>query len=184
MNIADEVFAIFGRRGSGAYFGERVSMTEHGLQAAYFARQESAPEVLVLAALLHDIGHLVEAVPDDLADWSADARHEEIGARWLARRFAAQICEPVRLHVPAKRYLCATDPGYVAMLSQASVVTLALQGGPLGRAEVLQFETEHFHREAIQVRRWDDQGKVAGLKTPGLAEYRGLIKKFALPRAG
>jgi phosphonate degradation associated HDIG domain protein len=184
MNIADEVFAIFGSQGSAAYFGERVSMTEHALQAAYFARQEAAPDVLVLAALLHDIGHLVEAVPDDLADWSADARHEEIGARWLARRFAAQIFEPVRLHVPAKRYLCATDPGYVAMLSQASVVTLKLQGGPMGRAEVLQFETERFHAAAIQVRRWDDQGKVAGLKTPGLAEYRGLIKKFALPRAG
>jgi phosphonate degradation associated HDIG domain protein len=184
MNIADEVFAIFGRRGSGAYFGERVSMTEHALQAAYFARQESAPQVLVLAALLHDIGHLLEAVPDDLAHWNADARHEEIGASWLARRFGAEVCEPVRLHVPAKRYLCATDPGYVAMLSQASVVTLELQGGPMERAEVLQFETERFHSAAIQVRRWDDQGKVAGLKTPGLAEYRGLIEKFALPRAG
>jgi phosphonate degradation associated HDIG domain protein len=181
MNIADEVFAIFSRRGSGAYFGERVSMTEHALQAAYFARQESAPDVLVLAALLHDIGHLVEDVPDELADWTADARHEEIGARWLARRFAAEVCEPVRLHVPAKRYLCATDPGYVAMLSQASVVTLKLQGGPMGRAEALQFETQRFHAEAIRVRHWDDQGKVAGLKTPGLAEYRGLIEKFALP---
>ncbi|HEV7443367.1 MAG TPA: HD domain-containing protein [Steroidobacteraceae bacterium] len=180
MSIADDIFAIFDRRGSGAYFGEHVSMTEHALQAAYFARQESAPAVLVLAALLHDIGHLVEDVPDDLAGWSVDARHEEIGARWLARRFRAEVSEPVRLHVPAKRYLCATDPNYVAMLSQASVVTLKLQGGPMGPGESLQFETQRYFREAIQVRRCDDQGKVAGLNTPGLAEYRGLIEQFAL----
>ena len=180
MSIAEEVFAIFGRRGTGAYFGEHVSMTEHALQAAYFAGRQAAPPALVLAALLHDIGHLVEDVPDDLADWTRDARHEEIGARWLARRFPTEVSEPVRLHVPAKRYLCATDPSYVAMLSQASGVTLKLQGGPMGPGELLQFETERCHAEAIQVRRWDDQGKIAGLKTPGLAEYRGLIEKFAL----
>ena len=184
MNIADEVCAIFGRRGSGAYFGEHVSMTEHALQAAYFAGQDSAPPHLVLAALLHDIGHLVEEVPDDLADWIADSRHEEIGAGWLARRFPADVSEPVRLHVPAKRYLCATDPTYFAMLSQASVVTLKLQGGPMGPDELLQFETERYYKEAIRVRRWDDQGKVAGLKTPGLAEYRGLIEEFALRAPG
>ena len=184
MNIADEVCAIFGRRGSGAYFGEHVSMTEHALQAAYFAGQDSAPPHLVLAALLHDIGHLVEEVPDDLADWIADARHEEIGAGWLERRFPANVSEPVRLHVPAKRYLCATDSTYFAMLSQASVVTLKLQGGPMGPDELLQFETERYYKEAIRVRRWDDQGKVAGLKTPVLAEYRGLIEEFALRTPG
>ena len=86
----------------------------------------------------------------------------------------------MRLHVPAKRYLCATDPNYVAMLSQASVVTLKLQGGPMRPDELLQFETQRYYREAIQVRRCDDLGKVAGLKTPGLAEYRGLIEQFAL----
>jgi predicted HD phosphohydrolase len=180
MSIADEVFAIFQRRGAGAYFGERVSMTEHALQAAHFAQQNAAPPWLVLASLLHDIGHLVEAVPDDLADWKTDARHEEIGSRWLAQRLRGEISEPVRLHVPAKRYLCATDSNYVSMLSHASLVTLQLQGGPMTPHEVLQFETERFYREAILVRRCDDQGKVAGLRTPGLVEYRGLIEEYAL----
>jgi [1-hydroxy-2-(trimethylamino)ethyl]phosphonate dioxygenase len=180
MNVADEIFAVFNERGDGAYFGEGVSMTAHALQAAHFARQESAPPGLVVAALLHDIGHLVEAVPDDLADWVDDARHEEVGAKWLAARLRPEVSEPVRLHVPAKRYLCATDRKYVAMLSQASVVTLKLQGGPLSQSEVLQFETEPFSKDAVRVRRWDDLGKVVGLKTPGLAEYRQLIEEFAL----
>jgi [1-hydroxy-2-(trimethylamino)ethyl]phosphonate dioxygenase len=111
MSLSDDILAIYEARGTQAYFGERVSMTEHGLQAAHYARAEGAPEALVVAALLHDIGHLLEPVPDDIEDWTLDAQHEEIGARWLARRFDAAISEPVRLHVPAPRYLCATDTG-------------------------------------------------------------------------
>jgi len=180
MSISEQVLAIFQRRGSSAYFGERVSMTEHALQAAHFAREESASEALVLAALLHDIGHLVADVPDELADWSSDTHHEESGARWLAQWFEPEVHAPVRLHVAAKRYLCATDPSYLDMLSQASLVTLQLQGGAMRQDEILQFETQEGFRDALRLRRWDDQGKVAGLKTPGLAGYRALIDKFAL----
>ena len=178
MTVAEEVLTIFERRGSGAYLGERISMTEHALQAAYFAREEAAPPSLVLAALLHDVGHLVVDVPDDVQDWTSDGQHEETGADWLAQRFRREVSEPVRLHVAAKRYLCATDSNYVAMLSQASIVTLKLQGGPMTPGELLQFETQPFHCEAVRLRRWDDQGKVVGLKTPGLAEYRALIEEF------
>lgn len=180
MNLADEFFSLFDRRGSGVYFGERISMTEHALQAAYLAREEAAPVELVVAALLHDIGHLVEDAPDNLGDWTSDARHEEIGARWLEQRMRPEVAGPVRLHVPAKRYLCATDHTYVAMLSQASIITLQLQGGPMTASEVLQFETQPYYRDAIRLRHWDDQGKVVGLKTPGLAEYRELIEELAL----
>jgi [1-hydroxy-2-(trimethylamino)ethyl]phosphonate dioxygenase len=179
MSVAADILAIYQRHGAGAYFGERVSMTEHGLQAAYFAQAQGAPEALVVAALLHDIGHLLESVPDAIEEWTADAHHEETGARWLARHFAAEICEPVRLHVPAKRYLCATEAQYLAGLSPASVHTLALQGGPMSTRELARFEAERFGQDAVRVRRWDDQGKVAGLKTPGLDAYIPLIERLA-----
>lgn len=179
MSVAQEVLSIYGRHGSGAYFGERVSMLEHGLQAAHFARVLGAPDTLVIAALLHDVGHLLEDVPEAIEDWISDARHEVTGARWLAQRFAPAVSEPVRLHVPAKRYLCATDTHYFAQLSPASVHTLKLQGGPMLAAEIEQFEAEPYYREAVIVRRCDDQGKVAGLKTPVLRDYTSLINSLA-----
>jgi [1-hydroxy-2-(trimethylamino)ethyl]phosphonate dioxygenase len=182
LNITDEILAVFAKRGAGAYFGESVSMTEHALQAAYFARIAGAPNALVVAALLHDIGHLVVAVPDDLADWVDDAHHEEVGSRWLAQRFPPDVSEPVRLHVPAKRYLCAVDPGYRVQLSAASVVTLKLQGGPMSSEEIANFQAEPYHRAAIDVRQWDDQGKIAGLETPQVADYRKLIEDMAALR--
>ncbi|HUN25382.1 MAG TPA: HD domain-containing protein [Steroidobacteraceae bacterium] len=182
MSLGEEILAIYRSRGSAAYFGESVSMTEHGLQAAHFARSARAPDALVLAALLHDIGHLIAAVPDALEDWTSDAQHEQSGARWLAARFPPAVCEPVRLHVAAKRYLCATDRGYHARLSPASVHTLALQGGPMSPAEVAQFEAERFHRDAVWVRYCDDRGKVAGLETERLEDYLGLLDALAVTR--
>jgi phosphonate degradation associated HDIG domain protein len=177
MNVSDEILAIYQQCGSSAYFGESVSMTEHALQAAFFARTAGAPPGLIVAALLHDIGHLVDDVP---SDWTIDAHHEQVGSRWLARRFRPEVSEPVRLHVPAKRYLLATDTEYFAKLSPASVITLTLQGGPMAAHEVAKFETELFYKEAVRVRQWDDQGKVAGLKTPGLRDYRALIETLAI----
>ncbi len=182
MSVSEEVLSLYGRFGSGAYFGERVSMLEHGLQAAHFARSAGASDALVVAALLHDVGHLIEDVPEKLEDWVSDARHEVVGARWLAQRFGPAVSEPVRLHVPAKRYLCATDREYFSQLSSASVHTLKLQGGPMADAEVERFEAEPFCREAVLVRRCDDQGKVAGLATPGLRDYAPLIEALARVR--
>ena len=178
MSPVDEIFALFKQHGAGAYYGESVSMTEHMLQAAYFAQAEAAPAPLVIAALLHDVGHLIETVPDDIADWTTDARHEEVGSRWLAQRFPASVSEPVRLHVPAKRYLCATESAYFAKLSPASIVTLELQGGPMRRDETARFESESFYRDAVRVRRWDDAGKVAGMATHKLEDYRVLINSM------
>jgi gamma-butyrobetaine dioxygenase len=181
--IIDELLAIYGGRGAAAYFGEAVTVTEHSLQAAYFAGRSDAPDSLIVAALLHDIGHLIEPAPGDIADWKTDAGHERTGSLWLALRFGPDVCEPVRLHVPAKRYLCATDPDYFGALSPASIVTLGLQGGPMSRAEADAFEAERYFHDAVRLRQWDDQGKIAGLPIPDFAHYGPLIERLAAHRA-
>jgi len=179
MKTSERVMSIYGGHGSAAYFGEPVTMTAHGLQAAYFARRAGASDALIVAALLHDIGHLIDPAPEDLADWTRDAQHELSGSRWLAAHFGPEIFEPVRLHVPAKRYLCATDAAYAGCLSSASVHTLELQGGPMTAAEVRAFEAERFAQDAVLVRRCDDQGKVAGLQVPALQDYCTLIDRLS-----
>ena len=179
MTTLDALLSLYGQAGSANYFGEAVTQTEHGRQAAHFARLAGASDALVIAALLHDVGHLLQHAPEDLAEWTADAHHEEIGSRWLAARFGPKLSEPVRLHVAAKRYLCATDSSYLRQLSSASVHTLGLQGGPMTAAEVTAFEAEPYYRDAILLRHCDDQGKVAGLATPEFKEYAGLIAQLA-----
>jgi len=179
MTVVEEVFSLFEKRGSESYFGEPVSVTEHCLQAAYAAQTEGAPAALVVAALLHDVGHLIDDIAADIAEWTADAKHEEVGGCWLAMRFGPDVHEPVRLHVPAKRYLCAVEPSYFARLSPASIRTLELQGGPMSAAEVAAFEGERYFAQAVRIRRWDDSGKIAGLVTPRLTDYRGLVAALA-----
>lgn len=176
---ADDLLAIYAGSGTASYFGEAVTVTEHSLQAAYFAQRNDAPDSLVVATLLHDIGHLIESVPGDIADWKTDARHELVGGRWLTARFGPAVSEPVRLHVPAKRYLCATEPDYFGALSEASIITLRLQGGPMSRAEVEAFEAERHFRDAVLLRRWDDQAKIVGFPTPDFAHYAPMIERLA-----
>lgn len=182
MRVADQIVDLFAERGTGAYFGEPVSVLEHGLQAAHFAREDGCSEAVVLAALLHDVGHLLEEVPEDVNDWHTDAKHEALGARWLGEYFSDAVCDPVRLHVPAKRYLCATDPAYMSTLSPASVTTLALQGGAMSPAEVAAFEQERYFREAVAVRHCDDRGKLPGLTVDRLEWYRSMIDAHARRR--
>jgi phosphonate degradation associated HDIG domain protein len=178
MQILDDLLAIYARRGAEAYFGERVSVTEHALQSAHFAQKVKASPALIIAALLHDIGHLIEPAPDQISEWTHDARHEESGARWLAMHFGPEVSEPVRLHVAAKRYLCATDSAYMRVLSPASVTTLQLQGGVMSSEEIAAFEAEPHFREAVRVRRWDDGAKVAGLATADFRHYGPLIERL------
>jgi len=176
MHIADEIIAIFERKGSAAYFGEPVSQLEHALQAAWHAEQEGAPDALVVAALLHDIGHLLHDLPENIAGLGIDSRHEDLGHAWLARYFSPEISAPVGLHVDAKRYLCATDPEYLKTLSPASLESLQLQGGAFSDAEAQEFLRRPFAREAIRLRRWDDLAKAPGMTTPGLEHYRAKIE--------
>jgi len=155
-----------------ARYDEDVTQAEHACQCAALAVAEGLPDALVAAALLHDVGHLLAAAD---ASRVRDLRHEEIGARWLARAFGPDVTEPVRLHVAAKRWLCGTDTSYSASLSPASVRSLVLQGGPMDADEARGFAT-HAHAEAaVRLRRLDEEAKVAGLDVPRAAAYRTLL---------
>lgn len=155
------------RHGKRDYLGEKgVTQVSHMLQAAELAAKDGSDDYMILAALFHDVGHLLvfereTTEKDDLMGGYGLKNHEEEGAAYLADfGFPPQVCEPVRLHVDAKRYLCTVDPSYYTGLSKASQVTMAYQGGFMGEEEVRAFEANPFFREAIALRRWDDAAKV------------------------
>ncbi len=175
MKVNEEVIQLMAQRGGAAYFGEPVSQLEHALQTAWLAAQSGASRELVLAALLHDVGHLLHDLPESAASDGIDTRHEVAGYEWLLTRFGPLVAEPVRHHVPAKRYLCLVDPGYLAQLSAASILSLELQGGPFSAEEARVFETKPGYREAVMLRRWDDEAKIPGLQVPGLDAYLDLL---------
>ena len=177
--IVDEIVAVFASEGSRAYLGEPVSLAEHMLQTAQAAERDGASPALILAALLHDFGHLVHGLPDDSADHGVDTAHETVGARWLERGFGREVTEPIRLHVAAKRYLCAIDPAYLAVLSPASAHSLLLQGGPFSAAAASTFSAMPYAADAVRVRRWDDVGKVAGHAVPLIEHYRPVLEAIA-----
>ena len=134
-------------------------------------------DTLVVAALLHDIGHLLHGLPEHIADKGIDGRHEAVGEAWLAPQAGPAVTEPLRLHVAAKRYLCAVDSDYMALLSPTSIKSLRLQGGPYTDDEVEAFEKNPHYQNAVRLRRWDDQAKVAGLDVPDLAHYRSVLER-------
>ena len=134
-------------------------------------------DTLVVAALLHDIGHLLHGLPEHIADKGIDGRHEAVGEAWLVPQAGPAVTEPLRLHVAAKRYLCAVDSDYMALLSPASIKSLRLQGGPYTDDEVEAFEKNPHYQDAVRLRRWDDQAKVAGLDVPDLAHYRSVLER-------
>ena len=170
--LTDRILDMLRDGGGQAYFGEPVTQLEHALQTAALAERAGASDALVIAALLHDIGHLLHGLGEHVAGDGVDARHEEVGNRWLSGHFDAAVTEPVRLHVAAKRYLCSIDPGYAATLSGPSRHSLALQGGPMTPDEVVIFEWNPWAKDAAALRRWDDEAKVPGRTVPGLSHYR------------
>jgi gamma-butyrobetaine dioxygenase len=182
-HLIDEIFRVFREQGAGEYLGEPVSMTEHMLQSAYAAEQEGAPPRLVAAALLHDYGHFIHDLPSDSAQHGVDTQHEEVAHAFLSRHFGPEIAEPIRMHVAAKRYLCAIDPSYMEQLSPASILSLELQGGPYSPQEVAEFDESLYAEAAVRLRRWDDVGKIAGLPTPDLEHYRAVLEEAMLEQS-
>lgn len=177
MSPIEQIEKLFRDRGDSQYGFEAVSQQEHALQAAMLAEQEQAPPTLIAAALLHDVGHLLHNLPDDATGQGIDDRHEELGHRWLTRHFRSDVTEPVRLHVDAKRFLCAVEPDYEAGLSEPSRQSMALQGGIMTTDESCQFESLEFGADAARLRRWDDEAKVVGLATPSLSHFLSIVSE-------
>lgn len=168
-----------------AYLGEDVTMIQHQLQAGALAAHGGAEDALVVASLLHDVGHIVGQLvgePDAASALAAatDAHHDASGATWLAQWFGPEVTEPVRLHVAAKRYLVATEPEYAAQLSPASVHTLGLQGGPMSAGEITAFEANPHSRAAVALRRFDEAAKDPAVDAPPLAAHRDRILRVLL----
>jgi phosphonate degradation associated HDIG domain protein len=167
----DTLFRLLAERGDAQYGEEAVSQLEHALQCAALARREGADAALVTAALFHDVGHLI-ADDEFAAREGRDMHHEDVGADVLEEVFGAAVAGPVRLHVPAKRYLCATDSAYFDGLSQASRTSLAVQGGPFTPEEAARFARDPAAAAAVRLRRWDDRAKDPAAATPPLEDFR------------
>jgi phosphonate degradation associated HDIG domain protein len=179
--MVDRLIDLLAAKGVRQYGEERVSQCEHALQCAFLAEQEGASAAAVTAALLHDVGHLLHEAGEHPAERRLDDRHEDLGSRHLTGIFGPAVAEPVRLHVAAKRYLCATDPGYFGCLSMASVRSLELQGGPFTATEAAAFRSIPFSDHAVRLRLWDDAAKLPGRETPPIEHYRATL--FAALRA-
>lgn len=179
-----EIVELLGSRATTWYGQEAVSQLEHALQCAHLAeRANEAPETVV-AALLHDLGHMLSAERTPVADQDGlpakDDLHQFVALPFLRSLFPDAVLEPIKLHVDAKRYLCAVDAGYWADLSPASKHSLELQGGRYDDAQVRAFEDLTFYAEAVRLRRYDDLAKVPGQVTPPLAHYAALMGQVAL----
>ena len=176
-NIIDDIFEAFQNYGEQLYEGgEQVTQQQHALQTAYAAEQDGASDTLVAAAILHDYGHLVHDLPQEVVARGIDDKHEELVAALLEPYFVSAVTEPARLHVPAKRYLCAVEPSYFNKLSPVSVRSLERQGGPLTEAEVKAFEALPHYADAVRLRRYDEMGKDPDVVTPDLAYYRPYLE--------
>ena len=173
QQIVDEIINKYQNNNS-LYIGEKVTITEHMIQTAMLAEENHSSESLICACLLHDYGHFIIEDPDRLVSKSIDGKHEDIGFNFLNNYFRSEVVEPIRLHVQAKRYLCRKK-SYRSALSEASKVSLKLQGGIMSDAEKEKFTSLKFHHDAILLRKYDDDGKIPNTKIKKIEDYRNLI---------
>ncbi|MFA3919515.1 (R)-1-hydroxy-2-trimethylaminoethylphosphonate oxygenase [Ruegeria hyattellae] len=169
---------IFDRRGGEEYLGEPVTMAEHMLQGATIAEQNGLPEDIIVATLLHDIGHFTSEFGTFSMGDTEDRYHEDAGAEVLAPFFPSVVTDCVLYHVAAKRYLCATKPEYFERLSEASIHSLNLQGGPMSAEEVAEFEQNPNLEKIIQVRYLDEAGKRDDMETPDFHHFAPMVQRI------
>ena len=174
MDIIEKIISNF-KNNKSLYIGENVTISEHMIQAAMIAEKSKSKDFLICSCLLHDYGHFILDDPDELVRKNQDGKHEDIGYEYLKKFFKREIVEPIKHHVMAKRYL-ARDKRYYNKLSNASIVSLELQGGLLNEKEAKLFEKEEFFKEAIKVRKFDEAAKKVGLKIKDIIHYKDLLK--------
>jgi len=179
-STVDGILQLFRDKGDSQYGGECVTQLEHALQAAALAEGENASAALIAAALLHDLGHLLHDLPADAPDEGIDDVHERAASVFLQTQFPSSVTEPVRLHVAAKRYLCAAEPGYLQGLSQPSLVSLKLQGGPMDAGEQERFRRNPHWQDAVRLRRWDDAAKLVDHPTPDLEHFASYLRQAVI----
>jgi phosphonate degradation associated HDIG domain protein len=175
----DDIPYLFERHGTIAYDGDGVTQLEHVLQAATLAEREGAGDLLITATLLHDLGHLLNLQGDTPSAHGIDDQHQYFAIPFLRLLFPDAVVEPIRLHVDAKRALCALEPAYYDALSEDSKRSLALQGGPFSADETQAFVAKPFARDAMRLRRWDDAAKKPGTPTPSLGHYLDIVARCA-----
>ncbi|KPU84758.1 phosphodiesterase [Marinosulfonomonas sp. PRT-SC04] len=183
-NIVAFLEDIFERRGGEEYLGEPVTMAQHMLQGATLAKKNDQPEIIIVAALLHDIGHFTSEFGMFSMEDTEDRFHEDAGADVLQDYFPTLVIDCVRYHVAAKRYLCATRPSYFDKLSKASVHSLMLQGGAMNEDEVAEFEKNPNLQEIIAVRYLDDAGKYADMETPTFSHFAPMVQRIVDQHCG
>ncbi|MGF1534878.1 MAG: HD domain-containing protein [Elainellaceae cyanobacterium] len=176
MITIDTLMITLRDRGGSQYGSESVTYLEHALQCAALAQQNSESDALVAACLLHDIGHMLHELGEDVAQQGINDRHEHLAPRYLASLFGPAVTEPIRLHVQAKQYLCAINKRYWDSLSPASQTSLELQGGIFSKADAKRFIYQRYAPDAVKLRLWDDQAKVSGHKTPGLDHFLPVLQ--------
>ena len=184
----DDIEPLFAAKGGRMYAGEPVTQLQHALQSAQLAEQSGADAPLIVAALLHDLGHMVNDQGETPTLRGIDDRHQHVALPFLRKLFDDAVLQPIRLHVDAKRYLCARGDGtingaqYWANLSADSKRSLELQGGIFTDAEAQLFISQPHASGAVRVRLWDDAAKVENAETPPLRHYLALAERITLRR--
>ncbi|WP_084580331.1 HD domain-containing protein [Sphingomonas azotifigens] len=180
-----EICSLYLGNGARAYGLYELTQLAHALQSAAHAEAQGLPSAMVIACMLHDVGHMVHELGEAPARAGVDDRHEELGADWVAARFPAPVSAPIRLHVAAKRYLCSAEPGYLATLSRDSLLSLVLQGGLMSVEEQAAFRADPHAEAALALRRIDELAKDKHAQPDPIEAFldRHLVPALAVPVA-